>query len=174
MNDDPPNRSYYRAVAGRWRGDLALTITDWDAFSRSGMSLMDRLLVRSLVVAMRLFGPFRLETSVDASAPGVVVHTTRVAKWGITMMRSLEHIALAADGRAARMRIEMRAPIFSPARVEDDTPVVIDAAGLRASYRFSWFGAPMRQEAERNAEGTVVTLLQTTSFSRSEQRLQRV
>jgi hypothetical protein len=176
MQSDLPNRAYYRAVAGRWSGALDLAITDWPAFRRSPLSLMDRGRLLSLLLAARLFGPFRLETGVDASAAGggAIVHTTRVAKWGITFMRSVERIALSADGRSAAMRIEMRvAPTLWKARVESDTPVAIDAAGRRASYRFTWFGVPLQQEAARNADGTVVTLVQTTSFSRGEQHLRR-
>jgi hypothetical protein len=169
-----PNRAYYRAVTGRWSAAFALVITDWAAFRRSAMSAPNRLSVLSLLLAQRLFGAFRLDTSVDAGGGDEVVHTTRVSKWGVTLLRSIERIRLAPNGRDATMRIEMRiAPAFWRIRIETDTPVVVDASASRASYRFTWFGVPMRQEAERNGDGTVVTLLQTTSFSRSEQRLRR-
>jgi hypothetical protein len=173
---EAPNRAYYRSVAGRWSGELHLAITDWGAFRRSPLSALDRGRVLSMLLAARVLGPFRLETSVDASGAdrGEIVHTTRVAKWGLTLMRSVERIALSANGRDAAMRIEMRfAPTLWKRRIEPDTPVTIDATGHRASYRFTWFGAPMRQEAERSADGEIVTLVQTTSFARGDQRLRR-
>ena len=177
MTPDPPNRAYYRAVEGRWSAPLDLAITDWPAFRASRTGLADRLRVLSLLVATRLAGPCRLETSVDASsgaARNEVVHTTRVTKWGLTFMRSIERITLAADGREATMRIEMRlAPTLWRTRIEPATPAVIDPAGRRASYRFTWFGTEMRQEAERSDDGTTVTLTQVTDFSRGVQVLRR-
>lgn len=176
MAVDPPHRAYYRSVAGHWRGRLDLAITDWTAFRASPLSGADRLRLLSMLLAARLLGPCRLETSVDASGADRdhVVHTTRVTKWGMTLMRSVEHIALAADGRGARMRIEMHlAPALWRSRVESDTPVVVTAAGDGASYRFAWLGAAMRQEAARSADGNQVRLTQTTAFSRGVQVLQR-
>ena len=173
---DPPNRAYYRSVEGRWSAPLDLAITDWRAFREAPMSLVDRLRLLSMVAATRLIGPARLETSVDASQAdrGVVIHTTRVRKWGMTFMRSVEHITLGTDGQTVSMRIEMRlAPAPWRVRVEPAAPAMVDADGSRASYRFTWFGTAMRQEAERSADGNTVTLVQVTDFSRSVQILRR-
>src|SRR5436190_914527 len=115
MDAAPPNRAYYSSVAGEWSGTLDLTITDWAAFRASPMSAADRLRVVSMLLTARLLGPCRLETSVDASAADRdhIVHTTRVRKWGMTLLRSIERISLAADGRDASMRIEMQvAPLW--------------------------------------------------------------
>lgn len=176
MTVDPPHRAYYRSVAGQWRGSVDLAITDWAAFRRSGISIVDRLRLVSMLATARLLGPCRLDTSVDASRADRdhIVHTTRVSKWGMTLLQSVEHIALAPGGRDATMRVEMRlAPTLWRTRVETDTPVTVDAAGSGASYRFTWFGTEMRQEALRSDDGQQVVLIQTTRFSRGEQRLRR-
>ena len=116
----------------------------------------------------------------NARAQGAGMHWRRIgfelqpAEGDIGFMRSIERIALAADGREATMRIEMRlAPTLWRERNEPATPAVIDAAGRRASYRFTWFGAEMHQEAERSGDGTTVTLTQVTDFSRGVQVLRR-
>src|SRR5512143_3721694 len=100
MTSEPPNRAYYRSVEGRWSGPLDLAITDWRAFRASAMGLADRLRVLSMIVAARVVGPCRLDTTVDASGATTrdeVIHTTRVTKWGVTFMRSVERIALAGN-----------------------------------------------------------------------------
>ena len=176
MSPEPPNRAYYRSVEGHWSGPLDLAITDWRAFRVCPMGLADRLRVLSMVLTARLLGPCRLNTSVDASgaARDEVVHTTRVSKWGVTLMRSVERIALAANGRDVTMQIEMRlAPTLWRARIEPGSPALVDASGRRASYRFTWFGTEMRQEAERSPDGGTVTLTQLTDFSRGVQVLRR-
>ena len=108
---DAPNRAYYRACEGRWSAPLELTITDWRAFRASGLSLADRWRILSMVMAARVVGPCRLETSVDATTGAArheVVHTTRIAKWGLTLMRSTEWLTLDPNGRDVAMRAELR------------------------------------------------------------------
>lgn len=173
MATDLPNRAYYRSVEGRWRGTLDFAITDWAAFRGCPMSLADRLRMLSMALSARLVGPARLETSVDAGGDEVV-HTTRVSKWGLTFMRSTEWLALAANGRDLTMRIDLRlAPTPWRVRAIPPSPARVDEAARHASYRFPWFGAEMRQEAERSADGDTVTLTQETPYSRGVQVLRR-
>ena len=172
MSDAPPNRAYYRAVEGAWRGPLDLAITDWQAFRRTPMPAGDRLRLLALLATAQLFGVCRLDTSVDASGE-VVVHTTRVSKWGMTLMRSTEWLTLDANGRDLSMRIAMRYwPMPWRERISV-APATVDAAGRRADYRIPWFGTEMRQRGERDAAGTAVVLTQETVFSRGVQVLRR-
>jgi hypothetical protein len=170
-----PNWAYYRAVEGTWSAPLELVITDWAAFRACPMSRLDRLSLLGLVWTTRLLGPFRFETSVDASRAAArqqVVHTTRVARWGMTLMRSVDTLTLDANGRDATMCVYMRVwPMPWRARRTPPTPAQIDAAGRAATYRFPWFGTEMRQHAA--LDGGVVTLTQQTAFSRGVQRLTR-
>lgn len=173
MAADAPNRAYYRSVEGRWSGTLDFTITDWAALRACPMSHCDRLRLASMALATRLLGPSRLDTSVDASGDEVV-HTTRVSKWGLTMMRSTEWLALDANGRDLTMRIDLRlAPASWRVRAIPPAPARVDETASRASYRIPWFGTEMRQDAERSADGRTVTLVQETPFSRGVQVLRR-
>ena len=172
MSAAPPNRAYYRAVEGAWSGPLDLAITDWRAFRRTAMPLGERLRLLAMLATTRLFGVCRLDTSVDAAAE-VVVHTTRVSKWGLTLMRSTEWLTLDANGRDLSMRIAMRYwPTLWRERITV-APATVDAAGRRADYRIPWFGTEMRQRGERDADGTGVVLTQETAFSRGVQVLRR-
>jgi hypothetical protein len=174
---DAPNHAYYRACEGRWRAPLALAITDWHAFRTSGLSLADRWRILSMVIAARVVGPFSLETSVDATTGAArheVVHTTRIAKWGLTLMRSTEWLTLDPNGRDVAMRGEFRlVPTLWRPRPMPAVPARVDETASRASYRFAWLGTEMRQEAERSPDGTTVTLIQLTPFSRGVQVLRR-
>lgn len=172
MSAAPPNRSYYRAVEGAWSGPLDLAITDWPAFRRTAMPLGERLRLLAMLASARLFGACRLDTTVDASGEAVV-HTTRVSKWGLTLMRSTEWLTLDANGRDLSMRIAMRYwPTLWRERITV-APATVDAAGRRADYRIPWCGTEMRQRGERDAAGTGVVLTQETPFSRGVQVLRR-
>jgi hypothetical protein len=177
MLDEAPNRIYYRAVEGSWRAPLDLVIADWRAFRTTPMGIADRLRLLALVATGRLLGSCRLDTRVDASqvaTRGEVVHTTRVSKWGVTLMRSREQLTLDSNGRDLTMRIEMRLwPILWRVRVHPPAPASVDPTGRRATYRFAWLGTEMRQRGERSADGTTVTLTQETAFSRGVQVLRR-
>lgn len=172
MSVEAPNRAYYRAVEGAWSAPLDLAITDWRAFRRTAMPLGDRLRVLAMVASARLFGAPRLDTTVDASGEAVV-HTTRVSKWGMTLMRSTEELTLDANGRDLSMRIAMR---YWPTLWREQislAPAVVDAAGREADYRIPWCGTEMRQRGQYDAAGPVVTLTQETAFLRGVQVLRR-
>jgi hypothetical protein len=172
-----PNRAYYEACAGRWACALDFAITDWGAWRGSRMALIGRLNLLALAAAVRLIGPLRLETSVDVSDAdhGEVVHTTRVSKWGVTLMRSVDRLSLDANGRDAVMRVAMSFfPLLAHAQHFPPAPAHIDADAHRADYRIPWFGAEMHQSGELSPDGTTVTLIQATDFSRGVQVLRRV
>lgn len=171
----PPNRAYYDACAGRWACRMQFAITDWRAWRRSRMALIGRLNLAALAAAVRLLA-LRLDTSVDVSgaARGEVVHTTRVSKWGVTLMRSVDRIALDANGRDATMRVDMSFfPLLGRAQRFPPAAATIDADARRADYRIPWFGGEMHQTGELSADGMTVTLIQQTDFSRGVQVLRR-
>ncbi|MEO8605370.1 MAG: hypothetical protein ABI629_22565, partial [bacterium] len=176
LEGEAPNAAYYRAVDGAWCGRFEFIVTDWRAFGAAPLGILDRLRLLSMVYGERLFGALRIETTVSASgaADAVVVHTTRVSKWGMTLMRSVDTLVLARNGRDLTMRIAMRlAPTLWRARVSPPSPASVDADGRCASYRFPWLGTEMRQRGERSRDGSTVTLTQETAFSRGVQVLRR-
>lgn len=172
-----PNRSYYRAVHGRWSTNLEFVLTDLGAFWATRMSFLDRARLLSMTILPRLLGPLRLDTSVDCEsriAHREVLHTTRVSKLGMTLVSSVETFTLDEDGRRFQMRGEMRLfPNPWQTRGFGEAYGEIDASGTQASYRFAWFGTEMRQRGEIGADGDTVTITQETPFSRGVQVLRR-
>lgn len=172
MPDVPANLAYYRAVEGAWRCPLDLTITDWAAFRRAPMRRGERWGLVALLAVARLLGACRLDTSVDATRQPVV-HTTRVSKWGVTLLRSQEWLALDANGRDVRMRVAMRSFPTLWRATEVTAVASVAADGRRADYRIPWLGVEMHQRGERGAGDATVTLVQETAFSRGVQVLRR-
>lgn len=174
--EESPNRAYYRSRHGRWAGAFELRITDRAALSAEGLALSDRMNVWSLSLMQRVLGPCRIETSVDAASrisAGEVLHTTRLSKWGITLFRSTEIIALDDNGRDFTMRVAMGLwPRPSHVTRTDDSRGQVDATGTRASYDFPWLGTRMRQTGECEGE-SVTRLTQETPFSRGVVVLER-
>jgi len=110
MQAEAPNWAYFRAVAGRWGGPLDFAITDWRAFRAARMPLGDRLSLLAMASLTRVVGAFQLETGVDVASGASrdeVVHTTRVSKWGVTLLRSVDTLRLDRNGRDMTMRIEL-------------------------------------------------------------------
>lgn len=170
-----PSHAYYRSMHGRWRCSFGLTITDWPAFWASPMGWFDRLQVLSLVLLPKVVGPPALETTVDYDAKGErgeVLHTTRLAKWGMTLFRSIEVMSLDDDGRRATMRGDQWvSPIWWRSRDSGEGRVEIDETAKRARYTFPWVGTEMRQNTEVVPGG--LRLTQETDWSHSEQILRR-
>ena len=168
----PPNRAYYEACVGRWRGRLELAITDPDRLREAKLSRLDRARLSSMILSARLFGPPRFETSVVVTGPSEVVHTTRFGFLGVPTFASREVIRLDPDGTNAEITIVQRFfPLFWPARTEGPFHVEVDRAATTASYDLVFLGCPMRQTGRR--DGDHVTLVQETDWMRSVQELTR-
>jgi hypothetical protein len=177
MASEAPNLAYYRAVAGAWRARLDFAITDRAAFRACAMPAGDRLSLAAMARLAPRLGGFRLDTSVSfpPGAPGQVVHTTRVSKWGMTLLRSVDTLTPDANGRDLTMRVDLRLwpALWRVRTVVDGAPVRIDAGAREADYRFAWFGTEMHQHGARSADGATVTLTQVTAWSRGVQVLRR-
>lgn len=67
MTDDPcVNRVYYFEVApGRWHGEFGFEVTDWRAFLAADLSLLDHLLVVSMVLVGALPGRATITSEVE-------------------------------------------------------------------------------------------------------------
>ncbi|MBI4510863.1 MAG: hypothetical protein HY698_14620 [Deltaproteobacteria bacterium] len=177
MTIDRPNYRYYRANHGRWRGALALAITDWRAFFACRMSVLDRLRAISMSLVPKLLGPLCMETSVDyhasAERDGEVRHTTRVSKWGLTLFRGEEILVLAENGRDVALRgVQRHFPTPWIVRGLGDACASVDEPGTRARYELEFLGAPLHQTGEIVAGGVRIT--QETEFSRAVVLLRRI
>jgi hypothetical protein len=136
--------AYYRACQGRWRASYQLTITDLEAFERSGLGWLDRWSLRLLARWPRWLGWVYMDTSVDCHEHGRVMHTTVVRWLGLPLMRSVEIFTLADDGAS----FTVSGGMTGTGRV--------DATTTRADYELRWRGAPIVQYTERTAERVTV------------------
>ncbi len=169
-----PHRAYYRACVGAWRGRFELTVTDERALRDAPLSLADRMRFFMMRLAIRLFGAPGFATSVSLEGESAVIHTTRIFQFGMPWFVSRERITLDPDGERGSITITDRLlPLFVPARVTGPFPVKVEADARHASYELVFLGCPMKQTGEI-VDDDHVTLVQTTAFSRSVQRLARV
>lgn len=164
-----PSHRYFRAMHGRWRGRLRLTLTTPAALD-SVRSPIDRLAWRVMSLLQNVLGPPSMETTVTYAAD-VVVHTTRLRVLGLVVASGVERFTLAADGRHFRMDAEHRLAT-SPWRVTtfSGEGEVADAAD-GARYVFPYLGADLVQTTRVDGDALVAT--QVTAFARSEVRLER-
>lgn len=173
----PPSHRYYGACCGRWSATFDFALTDRAAFWATSMSLLDRARLLSIASLPKILGPFRFDTTLafpSGREGDCALHTTRVSKFGVTLLSSVETIALDADGRGFLFSGGMRLfPLPFLERSFGQWPGSVNEEGTQASYRFAWFGTEMQQLAELSADGQTVTLTQQTPFSRSSARLRR-
>lgn len=170
---DAPNDVYYRACEGRWRCDFELVITDLAAYRACPIAWLDRRRIGSVIDWTRWTGPFQFITTVAFSAPHEVLHTTRLRKFGISFLHSVETITLDPNGRDFTLRGSQRywptgawhARSFSGAGQVDET-------ATRATYDFAWCGTRMQQSTLRHEHG--VDIVQRSPWSHGTQRLRRV
>lgn len=175
MNEQASHR-YYLANHGLWRGAFDFRVTDWGAFWRARVSLMDRLRVLSMWFLPKLIGAFRMETLLDYRSFGPtenkVLHETRVVKWGMVMMDSHEVFQLDEDG--TRVHITGKQWIWPnmwwPKPLEGSSATIDEAAEV-GRYTFSWFGGKLRQQVEITDAGVTVT--QQMDWFEGVQRLER-
>ncbi len=153
-----PARRYYASLVGHWSGRLDLAITNAEAARAAPF------IVRA---AVRV-GSFTMATTLHPSGHDYV-HTTRVSRLGITLMRSREVIAIDEDGRAIRMSGE-QTRFMGPNEPYESTGEIDDSA-TRATYRIPWAGAPMTQRTRIVREG--LELEQETVWSRGTVLLRR-
>ena len=172
---DTPSATYYGAMHGAWQGEYSLMLTDAQAFRAAPLAWLDRMRVRSMVTMRGVLGALRMETIVDARSNSdrrEVLHTTRIAKWGVTLFRSEEVLALGEDGRTAAFsgRYWM-SPTPWRAQPWDEASVEVDQDAKGARYTLRWLGVPMRQETHVVPEG--LRVVQETAWSRAEVLLRR-
>ena len=136
--------AYYQACRGCWQASYQLTITDPEAFERSGLGWFDRVGMRLLARWPRWLGEVYLHTSVDCLDDGRVLHTTHVRWLGLPLMRSVETFSLAEDGAS----FAVSGGMTGTGRV--------DASTTRADYDLHWRGTHIRQVTERTAERVTV------------------
>lgn len=153
-----PSLAYYTACVGQWRTPVAITITDATALATSGASWLDRVSLHVLARWPTWLGRVQMDTKVTVAGE-VVTHSTDIRWLGVKLKRSVEHYALAPDGR--RLTI-------SGGMTGDGE---IDETATRASYRLRWLGLDVVQDTVR--DGDTVTVDQRGPGFRGVQVLRR-
>lgn len=157
----PPNRAYYAAMHGAWRGRYRLELTG----RVTAASPLDALAWRGFAWLLRLFPAF-LETSVDASGTDVL-HTTTLRVLGIALMKSVERIELDEDGHRLTLRGRQRFLMepWRPREVSGAGEIAHDVSG--ASYTLAFLGVSLEQRVERIDDRTL-RFTHVTPFARGE------
>ena len=165
-----PTLTYYRAMCDRWRGVLALRITDWRTFWGAGLAFADRFRIASMAL---LPGGATIATSVEERSEDEFLHTTRVSWLGITFYASEEILRLDPDGRRATIEITARLwPRLRALRELGIGSVEVDEQATGAGYRMPWLGVELRQQTR--IAGRELDVVQETDWSRAKVRLRRI
>lgn len=107
------------------------------------MSLAAKLKMFAVFVTQKFFGPFKMWTKVNFK-PGepVVVHSTRIKKWGITFLRSEKNIHLDPNGLGLKLEgVEYYWPLFWMARPFSAVSGVVHDSTTSASYEMPLMGS---------------------------------
>lgn len=166
MSDASPSVRYYRSLVGRWSGSFELRVKDRDALGRQP------LFARLVGMAVRLDGRARIATTLAAQAPDRFLHTTRVTRFGLPLLRSRETITLAPDGISFVIEGWQRF-LWRHDPYRGEGQITADASG--AHYPITWLGAPMTQTTRiEGPEGQPsLRLLQQTVWSEGQVLLKR-
>ena len=151
MADPTPFANYYSQRVGKWRGTLHVEFTSWSGFWAAPMSLLDRFRNLGTFLSARLIGPATMLTTVRypwQGNPREIFHTTRIVKWGMTLMWSSETFALLPDNdRAFRVSGTLFMVPLPGAGSDygDSSGEIVDDAGNAANYHFRWMGQMLEQ-----------------------------
>jgi hypothetical protein len=174
MADLPPNHTYYRTNHGKWTSPMELKVTDWSAFWRAPMSLLDRLRALSAIVLPWLIGPLTMETDLDyhsrGPVDGHVQHRTRLKKWGLLMYQAAESFWMHEDGTTVRVEaVEAWFPFLGSPAPYGPITCTVDPDARAANYVFPSLGGRLDQRVEIVPGG--VDVQQRTAWSFGVQRL---
>jgi hypothetical protein len=143
----PANQVYYLDIGvGDWSGRFTFEITDWSAFRRADLGLVDRLLTLWLVGALRMVGWGAItSTLARLDHPGSQVRVrnhVRVHRFGVGLYVLEETYTLSEDGSGVAVDAHERfGPVpFLFRRHKRHTAMVLDD-GMRAVYALPLLGA---------------------------------
>ena len=151
-------------------------MNNWRSFWAQKMKLDERLQVVSLVLLTRLAGGFLFETRLDTSkvlSDNMVSHSTRIAKWGTTLLDSNERFVLQPDGFTMQIYGSWRVWPFWKTRDFDGSVGEVEKDARSATYSFPWFGARIRQHVKIESDGQV-TISMLTDWASGTAKLERI
>ena len=172
MSTRGPAHTYYSQAQGRWRGRMRTEIHSvWATIK--GLGLFNAMSVLMMGYLPAWLGTVYLETTVEYTLGEPVRHTTQVTCWGITMMRSEEHVHIDKNGIDFRIEGQSHHLIvpFLPWRQLTMTGTGSnDATARHATYTLDWLGTQFEQTTDRRADS--VTLRQQAAGFTSAQDLE--
>jgi hypothetical protein len=143
----PANQVYYLKVGqGEWRGRFTFALTDWGAFRRDRIGLVNRFLALCFVATMRIAGWGAITSAlrqVPDDGPAVRVRNhVRIHRFGVSLYVLDETYTLGADGSGVVVDARERfGPVpFLFRNRKHHTAQVFDG-GMRAVYPLPLLGA---------------------------------
>ena len=154
--------NYYLRLLGAWCGSFRFSVTDHRALRASNAK---RLTIAWMGMMSRLTGASVMSTTLSrAGGDGRTFnHTTRVTKWGVTVLDSHELIRVAEDGQRVHMTGEQSHGPFN--KMPYEAPGKIDELASGAEYIIPWLGSTMVQRTRILEDGMKLELTQKTDFS---------
>lgn len=173
------HRYYFATGGGRWVGMFDFQLTDWRAFVKDRIGIMNRLLVCLMVALTTLFGGARI-TSVLAGDPerepaGIATNEVRITKWGITLYLLQERYLLHPDGR--RVTVDSRerfGPIPHLFRSSKAHPAEILDGGTRAVYYMPLLGTEWIGRYEVLLDGDRIDATLTCEWAEASELIEHV
>jgi hypothetical protein len=159
---------YYGAMCGQWSGEYRFVITDWKMMTRAIPLGIDRF----RVIVMHYLKWHKMATSVHFQDPRTVRHTTRISKWGMPELFSVEWFTLNENGQSFGVTMAQRlSPIYWPVRHFVNGTGIVEAPSVGARYALPWIGGKIDQQVLVVSEG--VQLTQSTAWFQGTALLKR-
>lgn len=156
---------YFDTGVGYWTGTFTFNVTDWHEFRAADIGIVNRFLVVSMALVMRLVGEARITSLLkgypEEAPAGVVTNEVRIKIWKITLYLLKERYVMHPDGRGVTVdSTERFGPIPFVFTVQKAHPAEVIDAGKRAIYYMpllgdDWVG---RYQVKKNGDRIESTL----------------
>jgi hypothetical protein len=177
---DTANQVYYLSVGqGEWIGRFTFTITNWDAFHRDRIGIVNRFLALCFVVSMRIAGWGAITSAlarIHDGTPGIRVRNhVRLHRFGITLYVLNETYTLDADGRDVVVDASERfGPLpFLFRNHKRHTAEVLDG-GMRAVYTLPLLGATWKAVYQVGPDRRHIDSMLTSEWAVAHERIDKV
>src|SRR5258708_2647719 len=177
---DAANQVYYLSVGqGEWIGRFTFTITNWDAFHRDRIGVVNRFLALCFVVSMRIAGWGAITSAlvrIHDGIPGIRVRNhVRIHRFGITLYVLNETYTLDADGRGVVVDASDRfGPLpFLFRNQKHHTAEVVDE-GMRAVYTLPLLGAQWTAVYQVRPDRRHIDSMLTSRWAVAHERIDKV
>lgn len=160
------SKIYYQSKEGKWSGFFVFKINDKKILNSLKIKWFDKCRVKSLAFFTQFGGKAILSTSVDCTkleSENIVLHTTKISKWWVTLYQSNEKVILDPDGLSIKMIGEQRywPQLGKYSHWEAIGSVSKDYDG--ATYFFDWYTSELQQKVKAIPDG--LEFQQLTSWS---------